>query len=99
MPEEMLEVADHPAEPLEERADRHHPGVEHALLDAVGDPAQAVDRLGQRLELLAALADQVELVLDRPEVLAEPADLRRPSGRASRRSTRSCPRRGPRARG
>ena len=47
------EVADDPAEPLEERADRHHPGVEHPLLQAVGDPAQAVDRLGERLELLA----------------------------------------------
>ena len=78
------QVADDPAEPLEQRPDRHHPGVEHALLQPVGDPAQAVDRLGERLDLLARLADQVELVLDGAEVVAEPADVGRPSvGRAA----------------
>ena len=41
--------------------------------------AEVVDRLGHGAEPLAALADQVELVLDRPEVLAEPAELRRPA--------------------
>ena len=77
------EVADDAAEPLEQRADRHHPGVEHALLEAVGDPAQAVDRLGERLELLAALAKAVELVLDLPEVVSQAGGTVPPSGRAS----------------
>ena len=83
------QVADDPPEPLEQRPDRHHPGVEHALLQAVGDPAQAVDRLGERLELLARVADQVELVLDRAEVIAQPADVSRPAVRPSHRTSRS----------
>ena len=73
------EVADHPMKPLEQRADRDHPGFEHALLNAVGHARELVDRLGECLDLLATLADQVELVLDRPEVLAEPPELRDPA--------------------
>ncbi len=75
----MAQVADDPTEPLEQRADRHHPRVEHPFLQPVGDAAQAVDRLGERLELLARLADQIELVLDRAEVVAQPADVSRPA--------------------
>ncbi len=66
-------------EALEQGADRHHPGFQHGALDAVGDPRKLMDRLGHRAETLAPLADQVELVLDRPEVLAEPAELGGPS--------------------
>ena len=83
------EVADHPPEPLEQRADRHHPGVEHPFLEPVGDPAQAVDRLGQRLELLAALAEAVQLVLDLAEVVAQPADMPGPAVERPRRPTPS----------
>ena len=59
------------------------------FLQPVGDPAQAVDRLGERLELLACLADQVELILDRAEVVAEPADVNRPAVKRATRPNRS----------
>ena len=38
-------VADRPLEPVQQRADRHHPRAEHTPLQAVGHAGEVVDRL------------------------------------------------------
>ena len=49
------DVADHAMEPAEQRPDRQHPHVHHALLNAVADAVEQVNRLEEIADAVAGL--------------------------------------------
>ena len=69
------DVADDALEAGEQRPDGHHPRVHHALLDAVADPIELVDRLEQVVERAAGLAEHGHVLADRLQVVAQAAGL------------------------
>ena len=69
------DVADHALEPGEQRPDGHHPRVHHALLDAVADAIELMDRLEQLAHGVARLAQSLDLAAQRLQVVADPPDL------------------------
>ena len=60
----VRDVADRPLEPVQQRADRHHPRAEHTPLQAVGHAGELVDRLHEFGVPPVALLPQPALLLE-----------------------------------
>ena len=60
----IRDVADRPLEPVQERADRHHPRAEHTPLQAVGHAGEMIDRLHELGVPSVALLPHSALLLE-----------------------------------
>ena len=72
-------VTDNPSKPLKEWTYWYHPGIKNPFLEAIGNTAEAVNRLGERLELLACFMDYIEFILNGTEVITKSAEVNRPT--------------------